>query len=212
MELHQLQSNRGLKNKKRVGRGGKKGTYSGRGVKGQKSRSGARFEPIIRPLIKRYHKLKGVSYTSGGKNKILATVNLTLLDKNFEANEVVSPETLKEKGVISSRHKKIPAVKILGDGEINKSLKIERCSLSESARDKIMAAKGEIIDEKIKRGKKTKKELTPEQMQEKKATAQKQAMKRREAKKKTSGKRKKEAAKKAVKVVKNENTVVSKNN
>jgi len=186
-----------LKNKKRIGRGGKKGTYSGRGMKGQKSRSGARFEPIIRPLIKRYHKLKGASYTSGGKNKILATVNLVLLDKNFEADEIVSPETLKERGVISSRHKKIPTVKILGNGEINKPLKIERCSLSESARDKIMAAKGEIINEKIKKGKKIKKTLTSEELQEKKMAAQKQAMKRREAKKKTSGKRKKEAAKKS---------------
>ncbi len=196
MELHQLQSNRGLKNKKRVGRGGKKGTYSGRGVKGQKSRSGARFEPIIRPLIKRYHKLKGASYTSGGKRKILATVNLSLLEKNFGTDETVSPETLKEKGIISSYHKKIPTVKILGDGKISKPLKIERCFISESARDKIISAKGEIVDEKIKRGKKVKKELTSEQIQKKKEAAQKQAKKRREAKKKSSGKRKKEAAKK----------------
>ena len=59
MQLHQLKPTHKAKRAKRVGRGGKKGTYSGRGMKGQKSRSGARMQPIIRELIKRYPKLRG---------------------------------------------------------------------------------------------------------------------------------------------------------
>jgi large subunit ribosomal protein L15 len=47
-----------------VGRGGKKGTYSGRGIKGQKSRAGKRLEPIIRSIIKRYPKLRGYRFKS----------------------------------------------------------------------------------------------------------------------------------------------------
>ncbi|MBZ1348254.1 MAG: uL15 family ribosomal protein [Candidatus Nealsonbacteria bacterium] len=59
MQLHQLKPIHKRKKRKRLGRGGKRGTYSGRGMKGQKSRAGARFEPIIRGLIKRYPKLRG---------------------------------------------------------------------------------------------------------------------------------------------------------
>lgn len=59
MQIHQLKPIHKPKKKKRVGRGGKKGTYSGKGMKGQKSRAGKRFKPMIRELIKRYPKLKG---------------------------------------------------------------------------------------------------------------------------------------------------------
>jgi len=59
MQLHQLSPKHKSKKRKRVGRGGKRGTYCGRGMKGQKSRAGAKFVPIIRGLIKRYPKLRG---------------------------------------------------------------------------------------------------------------------------------------------------------
>ena len=59
MQIHQLKIIHKMKRKKRVGRGGKKGTYSGKGIKGQKSRAGKRFKPMIRDVIKRYPKLKG---------------------------------------------------------------------------------------------------------------------------------------------------------
>lgn len=62
MQLHQLRPIHKKKPRKRVGRGGKRGTYSGRGVKGQKSRSGARLQPVIRELIKRYPKLRGYRF------------------------------------------------------------------------------------------------------------------------------------------------------
>jgi len=59
MQLHELKPIHKLKKRKRVGRGGKKGTYSGRGIKGQKSRAGRKLKPAIRELIKRYPKIRG---------------------------------------------------------------------------------------------------------------------------------------------------------
>ncbi len=69
MQLNDLKPTNKLKKSKRVGRGGKKGTYSGKGMKGQKSRAGRKLEPPIRGLIKRYHKLRGYkfNYPAGKK-------------------------------------------------------------------------------------------------------------------------------------------------
>ena len=67
--MHELKPEHKNKKSKRIGRGGKRGTYSGRGVKGQKSRAGRKFQPIIRELIKKYPKLKG--YRQNPKNKKL---------------------------------------------------------------------------------------------------------------------------------------------
>ncbi len=194
MELHQLQVKRGLKDKKRIGRGGKRGTYSGRGMKGQKSRAGARFEPIIRPLIKRYHKLKGAAYISSS-SQVTESVNLMTLEKNYQAEEIVSPSSLKAKYLIHGYKKRLPKVKILSKGELSKSLHFEKCSFSEVAREKIIAAGGKISEEKIKRGKKGKKQLTPEQIKVRQEAARKQADKRKASKKKSSEKRRKEAQK-----------------
>jgi len=59
MQLHQLQPANKNQKKKRIGRGGKRGTYSGRGVKGQKSRAGRHIRPAERDLIQRLPKLRG---------------------------------------------------------------------------------------------------------------------------------------------------------
>jgi len=61
MQLHQVQPIHKNKSKKRVGRGGKRGTYSGRGMKGQKSRAGRKIRPAVRDLIQRTPKLRGTS-------------------------------------------------------------------------------------------------------------------------------------------------------
>lgn len=73
MQLHELRPKHKIKKGKRIGRGGKRGTYSGRGMKGQKSRAGTRFEPIIRGLIKRYPKLRGYRFKT--KNEKLKNKN-----------------------------------------------------------------------------------------------------------------------------------------
>jgi large subunit ribosomal protein L15 len=59
MQLHEIQPCQKQKTKKRIGRGGKRGTYSGKGMKGQKSRAGAKIRPEVRDLIKKTPKLRG---------------------------------------------------------------------------------------------------------------------------------------------------------
>ncbi|MBI2010965.1 MAG: hypothetical protein HYS89_01915 [Candidatus Colwellbacteria bacterium] len=59
MQLHQIQPTHKTPRGKRIGRGGKRGTYSGRGIKGQRSRAGRRIKPATRELIQRLPKLRG---------------------------------------------------------------------------------------------------------------------------------------------------------
>lgn len=140
MQIHQLKPKNKFKDKKRVGRGGKKGTFSGRGNKGQKSRAGAKFKPLVRGWIKRYPKLRGYNFNI---QKQAATVNLNILEKNFKAGDVVSPAVLREKKLIKSAGK-VPSVKILSYGEITKPLIIKGCQTSQKAREKIEKAQGKI--------------------------------------------------------------------
>jgi len=143
MQLHQIKPTIKSKNSKRVGRGGKKGTYSGKGMKGQKSRAGRKLVPAIRGIIKKYHKLKGYRFGTINKEKI-TTINLNLLNDKFNENEIVSPITLIEKKLIRKISRRIPLVKILGDGEITKLLIFEDCRFSKSAEEKIKKAGGKI--------------------------------------------------------------------
>lgn len=62
MQFHQIQPSRRLKKKKRIGRGGKRGTYCGRGIKGQKARAGAKIRPQVRDLIKKIPKVRGYKF------------------------------------------------------------------------------------------------------------------------------------------------------
>ena len=131
MQLHQLKPIHKTKTKKRVGRGGKKGTYSGKGIKGQKSRAGRKFQPIIRELIKRYPKLRGYRAKSRVKSQKseLVTLNLDILEKKFKSGEKINPEILTEKEIVSKIKGRIPEVKILGKGELKKKLIIENCQV-----------------------------------------------------------------------------------
>ena len=69
MMLHEIQSTDAKKSKKRIGRGGKRGTYSGKGVKGQKSRAGSKIRPAIRDIMNQTPKLRGVKNTGAKKRK-----------------------------------------------------------------------------------------------------------------------------------------------
>jgi large subunit ribosomal protein L15 len=140
--LNQLKPKHKAKTRKRVARGGKRGTYAGRGCKGQKSRSGSNKEPIIRGWIKKYPKLRGYRFNARPKNYL--EVNFDTLEENFKAEEKVSPLTLLEKGIICKIEKRIPRVKILGKGKITKALVIEDCQISKIAKEKIEKAKGSI--------------------------------------------------------------------
>ena len=141
MQLHQLKSN-SRKKGKRIGRGGKRGSYSGRGVEGQKSRAGRKMVPSIRQLIKKYPKLRGYRFKS--KNGKVQVLNLKDLERNFEKGGSVSPKTLLQKKLICKINGKLPEVKILGVGRLSKNLDFKGCSVSKTALEKIKKAKGSI--------------------------------------------------------------------
>jgi len=142
MQIHELKPKHKNRGKKRVGRGGKKGTYSGKGLKGQASRAGRKMVPIIRELIKRYPKLKG--YRSFRIDNDFAVVNLDVLEKISKDGETINPENLIKKGVISKIKGRAPKVKILGTGKLAKKLVVENCKVSETARKAIEKAGGSI--------------------------------------------------------------------
>ena len=156
MDLSNLQPNTHRKSRKRVGRGGKRGTYSGKGIKGQKSRAGAGFKPGFRGgdnrLWQLFPKQRGASKKPGGsgiyaKHRFYQLrhdkpfiLNIKELNK-FNDGETVSPKVLFEKGLLNKEAKKI---KILGDGELNKKLVFEGFNLSKSAMEKVTRAGGTI--------------------------------------------------------------------
>jgi large subunit ribosomal protein L15 len=147
MQLKDLRPNEGAtKARKRIGRGnsGKGGTYGGRGLNGQLSRSGGGkgrgFEGGQQPLAMRLPKLPGFK----NRNRVeYAPVNVGRLEGLFEAGEVVDADALVAKGVI--KHNYIP-VKVLGDGELTKSLTVRADKVSASAKAKIEAAGGKVED------------------------------------------------------------------
>lgn len=142
MQLHQLKPIHRRKSKRRIGRGGKRGTYSGRGIKGQKSRAGAKFQPIIREIIKKYPKLKG--YRQKVRKKIQVEINITILEEKFKSGEEINPKVLIEKEIIRKIKNRVPKVKILGKGELKKKLTIKDCQVSKTAKEKIKKAGGTV--------------------------------------------------------------------
>jgi large subunit ribosomal protein L15 len=142
MKLHHLKPAEGSRSKKiRVGRGegGRRGKTAGRGTKGQKARSKVRpgFEGGQMPLQRRLPKLKGFK----NRNKhYYALINVEKLTASFDANDVVTPEVLRDRGLVKKRGK----VKVLGEGEIDRALTIKAHAFSLGAVEKIQAAGGSI--------------------------------------------------------------------
>jgi len=142
MQIHELKPKTKLKTKKIVGRGGKRGDYSGKGMKGQKSRAGRKMRPEMRDIIKKLPKLRGYRFNPF-KTKA-DVVNVSILDAVFNDNDKVTPAILLENKVIERKKGKIPAVKILGNGDISKKLLVSECQFSDSAKEKIEKAGGKI--------------------------------------------------------------------
>ncbi len=142
MQLHQLKPKQ-RKTRKRIGRGGKRGTYSGRGMKGQGSRAGARFQPLVRTMFKKYPKLRGYKFSPITKRPMVS-FNVGILEKAFEKDTVVNTKILLEKGIISTIGKRIPDVKVLGTGKITKAFTLEGVGVSAKAKEKIEKAGGSI--------------------------------------------------------------------
>jgi len=146
MQANQLK--RTHKNRKRmtVARGGKRGKTSGRGGKGQSARAGNKRRPEWRDIIKKMPKLRGrgVNQNKPVSDKPVI-VNLGIIEEIFKSGDAITPTILAEKGVIKLVSGRIPVVKILGDGELKKVLKVSGCLVSKSAKKKIEEAKGEIV-------------------------------------------------------------------
>ena len=145
MQLYQVKTIHKQRRKKRIGRGGKRGTYSGKGIKGQRSRAGHKIRPEIRDFIKKIPKKRGYRFKSIKLKPEI--VNLKDLEKHFNEGDLINPETLLEKGLIGRIKGSIPEVKILGDGELKKKLKIEGCKMSKSV-EKALGIKKEKTEKK----------------------------------------------------------------
>jgi large subunit ribosomal protein L15 len=153
--------------RKRVGRGlgSGKGRYSGRGIKGQKSRSGSHnmrpgFEGGQMPIYMRLGKKRGPyskdAMPVGPHRTSTVPVNLRDLERAFENGDDVTLESLREKGLI--KNAKID-VKILGTGELKKKLSVTAHAFSATAREKIEAAGGKVtaLREPVEKKKRTRK-------------------------------------------------------
>lgn len=155
MHLSNLKPKHRRLSAKRIGRGGKRGTTSGAGTKGQKSRAGASvragFRGGVKPPWQQFPKLRGASKKHGNKrphhkHRFFSmhrtkpwSINLRSLEV-FHAGDIVSPASLLAKGLVPSKG----SVKILGMGDLKKKLTFTGVSLSASARAKIESAGGTI--------------------------------------------------------------------
>jgi len=144
MDLLTLKSNKGARHRKRrVGRGNGSGvgTYSGRGMNGQNSRSGGKrrpgFEGGQTTFVQRMPKLKGFKNPNG---KVYEVVNVSALEV-FDDGSVVDKKALLDKNLVG---RKAGLVKILGNGELNKKLTVSVDAVSASAEKKITKAGGKV--------------------------------------------------------------------
>ena len=145
MHIHEVhQGIQKYKKRKRLGRGtgSGHGKTSGRGHKGQRSRSGHSQHPSFQggamPMFRRIPK-------RGFNNKfalLVGEVNVADLEARFESGEEVTPESLKAKSLAKYRY---DILKILGNGELTKNLKVSAHRFSKSAKEKIEKAGGEIV-------------------------------------------------------------------
>jgi large subunit ribosomal protein L15 len=145
MQLHNIKPNHKLKLRKRIARGGKRGGYSGRGIKGQKSRAGARIRPAIRDIMAKFPKQRGRAKHSFKSLFIKPVIlNLDDISKKFIAGDMVNPKSLVLKKLVSRKGGNLLEIKILGQGDIKEKFIFQNVLLSKSARDKILKAGGTI--------------------------------------------------------------------
>ena len=142
MKLHELKKNEGATfARKRVGHGPGSGLgkTSGKGHKGQKARSGASINPVFEggqsPLYRRLHKR---GFTNAKFKTRYATINVSDLNK-FNDGDVVTPEVLKEKGIVK---KQLCGIKVLANGTLEKKLTVKAQRFSSAAVTKIENAGG----------------------------------------------------------------------
>jgi|SRR5690554_3945754 len=146
MDLSDLKPPKGAnKKRKRVGRGPGSGwgKTSGKGHKGQNARSGGRVNPRFEggqtPLARRLPKFGFTNIHA----KSVVSVNVRDLERVFESGDTVDSESLRSKGLVKGA---FDYIKILGEGELTKSLTVSVDRFSSSAREKIESAGGTAKD------------------------------------------------------------------
>ncbi|MBE6153447.1 MAG: 50S ribosomal protein L15 [Firmicutes bacterium] len=144
MKLHELHPAEGsIKNRKRIGRGPGSGTgkTSGKGHKGQNARSGGGVRPGFEggqiPLFRRLPKR---GFSNHMFKTEYAVINLSDLNR-FNDGDVVTPELLKEMGIIK---KELSGVKVLGNGTLEKKVTVKAHKFSQSAKEKIEISGGKV--------------------------------------------------------------------
>ncbi|MCR4328293.1 MAG: uL15 family ribosomal protein [Patescibacteria group bacterium] len=145
MQLHSIKKISGKKKPVRIARGGKRGSYSGRGVKGQKSRAGRRIRPAVRDLIMRLPKRRGFSNKPSSEKPYAVSIGV-VARKCFPLYErgkdivIVTSETLAQVGIIDGNRK----VKILSGGDVKFPIEVRGIPVSKSAKEKIEKAGGKV--------------------------------------------------------------------
>ncbi len=151
MQIHEISTIK--KNKKRIGRGGKRGTYSGKGMKGQKSRSGGNVDPLFEggrtTLIQKMKKNRG--FKSPHAKKV--TLSLSKLENIYNDGDTVSIETLTKRKILRVKTIK-NGVRIVATGKITKKLIIDKSiGVTISAKKQIEKIGGKVeIVQKTKKG------------------------------------------------------------
>jgi len=141
MQINTLKLKATKKKRKTIGRGGKKGTYSGKGNKGQKARSGCKIDPLFEggrsTLIDHMKKKRGFTTIASP----VAVVALADLEAKFKDGDVISPNTLVKAGLIR-RAQTIARIKILGGVEIKAKLTISKDILASISSKKAIEKAG----------------------------------------------------------------------
>ncbi len=150
--MEQIKAPVGANKKKTiVGRGtGSKGRTSGRGHDGQNSRSGGGTRPGFEggqmPL---YRRIAHRGFSNYPFKETYTVINISKLEEKFKDGDVVSDESLREKGLLKGKKS---LVKILGDGEIKIKLDVQVKKVTKSAQEKIEKAGGKVLVEEVKEG------------------------------------------------------------
>ena len=143
MQIHNLKRQHKNKKDRLVGRGGKHAKTSGRGGKGQTARAGNKRRPELRDIIKKLPKHRGYMFNSYQIKPL--TISLDRIIFAFPKGGEVNPVSLLELKVIKKIKGIIPKIKLL-DGKENFDIKIKvsKCLVSDTAKEKIMKAGGDI--------------------------------------------------------------------
>lgn len=147
MQLNNLSRKTKNKKKRVVGRGGKHAKTSGRGTKGQKARAGHSIRPAMRDAIKKIPKKRGHgknrAQTVDSSKKKMVIVSFEILQKAYDG-KTLTPKILTEMGVVSRKSGRVPQMKILANGKLDKKISVSGFVVSGNAKELIEKAGGEV--------------------------------------------------------------------